>query len=153
MICFSNCMFAIIFISATLFMNFSIDKQNIFKNYIKILDKEQLIKYNKIIEERKRISLNGYTLGLIFSIVFILVNYNLNKLNYYLIICLTGSIMFIVHYFYYILSPKTDWMVLHLNKNQMKEWLRVYRTMQLSYHISLVVGIISAMILSSAFKC
>lgn len=153
MICFSNCMFAIIFISATLFMNFSIDKQNIFKNYIKILDKEQLIKYNKIIEERKRISLNGYLLGLIFSIVFILVNYNLNKLNYYLIICLTGSIMFIVHYFYYILSPKTDWMVLHLNKDQMKEWLRVYRTMQLSYHISLVVGIISAMILSSAFKC
>ena len=153
MICLKSCAVGLVFIFATIFMTLIIDKQKIFKDYINSLNKEQLNKYNNIVNERKNISLNGYLLGLLLSLVFIVFNYNLKKINKGLVICLTSSIMFLTHYFYYILSPKTDWMVLHLDDKQRIEWLKVYRTMQFSYHYSLLIGVLSVMIISSAFKC
>lgn len=148
-----SCAVGLVFIFATIFMTLIIDKQKIFKDYVNSLNKEQLDKYNNIVNERKNISLNGYLLGLLLSLVFIVFNYNLKKINKGLVICLTSSIMFLTHYFYYILSPKTDWMVLHLDDKQRIEWLKVYRTMQFSYHYSLLIGVLSVMIISSAFKC
>jgi hypothetical protein len=153
MICLKSCAVGLVFIFATIFMTLIIDKQKIFKDYVNSLNKEQLNKYNNIVNERKNISLNGYLLGLLLSLVFIVFNYNLKKINKGLVICLTSSIMFLTHYFYYILSPKTDWMVLHLDDKQRIEWLKVYRTMQFSYHYSLLIGVLSVMIISSAFKC
>jgi len=153
MICLKSCAVGLVFIFATIFMTLIIDKQKIFKDYVNSLNKEQLNKYNNIVNERKNISLNGYLLGLLLSLVFIVFNYNLKKINKSLVICLTSSIMFLTHYFYYILSPKTDWMVLHLDDKQRIEWLKVYRTMQFSYHYSLLIGVLSVMIISSAFKC
>lgn len=153
MICLKSCAVGLVFIFATIFMTLIIDKQKIFKDYVNSLNKEQLDKYNNIVNERKNISLNGYLLGLLLSLVFIVFNYNLKKINKGLVICLTSSIMFLTHYFYYILSPKTDWMVLHLDDKQRIEWLKVYRTMQFSYHYSLLIGVLSVMIISSAFKC
>jgi len=153
MICLKSCAVGLVFIFATIFMSLIIDKQKIFKDYVNSLNKEQLNKYNNIVNERKNISLNGYLLGLLLSLVFIVFNYNLKKINKGLVICLTSSIMFLTHYFYYILSPKTDWMVLHLDDKQRIEWLKVYRTMQFSYHYSLLIGVLSVMIISSAFKC
>jgi hypothetical protein len=153
MICLKSCAVGLVFIFATIFMTLIIDKQKIFKDYVNSLNKEQLDKYNNIVNERKNISLNGYLLGLLLSLVFIVFNYNLKKISKGLVICLTSSIMFLTHYFYYILSPKTDWMVLHLDDKQRIEWLKVYRTMQFSYHYSLLIGVLSVMIISSAFKC
>ena len=153
MICLKSCALGLVFIFATIFMTLIIDKQKIFKDYVNSLNKEQLNKYNNIVNERKNISLNGYLLGLLLSLVFIVFNYNLKKISKGLVICLTSSIMFLTHYFYYILSPKTDWMVLHLDDKQRIEWLKVYRTMQFSYHYSLLIGVLSVMIISSAFKC
>jgi len=153
MICLKSCAVGLVFIFATIFMTLIIDKQKIFKDYVNLLNKEQLNKYNNIVNERKNISLNGYLLGLLLSLVFIVFNYNLKKISKGLVICLTSSIMFLTHYFYYILSPKTDWMVLHLDDKQRIEWLKVYRTMQFSYHYSLLIGVLSVMIISSAFKC
>jgi len=153
MICLKSCAVGLVFIFATIFMTLIIDKQKIFKDYVNSLNKEQLNKSNNIVNERKNISLNGYLLGLLLSLVFIVFNYNLKKISKGLVICLTSSIMFLTHYFYYILSPKTDWMVLHLDDKQRIEWLKVYRTMQFSYHYSLLIGVLSVMIISSAFKC
>ena len=70
-----------------------------------------------------------------------------------MMLCVVGAITFITHYFYYILSPKSDWMILHLKENQMNDWLNVYKTMQYKYHTGFVIGIISVMILSNSFKC
>ena len=54
-------------------------KNDIYLNYVKKLHDEQVVKYNKIVSERKNISLMGYLYGLCLSVVFILVNYNLKK--------------------------------------------------------------------------
>jgi uncharacterized membrane protein YkgB len=52
------------------------------------------------------------------------------------------------------LSPKTDYMILHLNEeNQRKEWLKINKTMQFKYHIGLLLGIVASMVLAYAVKC
>ena len=44
--------------------------------------------------------------------------------------------------------PKSDYMILHLDKKeQRKEWLDIYRKMQLKCHIGFVCGIIAAMLM------
>lgn len=153
MICKVSCLISIVFIVSTIYFTLSVNKQDIHSNYVKNLTEEQLIKYKNIVEERKNISLKGYLFGLLLSITLILLNYNLLKLDIKLTTCLVGAITFLTHYFYYILSPKSDWMILHLKEEQMQDWLYVYRKMQYTYHLSFVVGIISVMILSYSFKC
>jgi len=43
--------------------------------------------------------------------------------------------------------------VLHLNdKKQIQEWLNIYRTMQVKFHIGFVLGILAVMIFCSSFN-
>ena len=69
-------------------------------------------------------------------------------------VCITVFIAFFTNYFYYILTPKTDWMLNHIDsREQTKAWLEMYRTMQVYYHSSLVVGIIAVGLITFAFRC
>lgn len=154
MICNVTCAISIVFIIATLYMNLSVDKSKVLVKFTETLDKEQLEIYNKIMLERKKISITGYLLGLGVSLVIILVNYNRKeKIDYKAITCLVGAVMFLTHYFYYTLTPKSDWMLLHLKDEQVKKWLEMYKKMQYRYHSGLLLGLISVVILSMAFKC
>mgnify|MGYP000489141799 CR=1 FL=1 len=51
MICLKSCAVGLVFIFATIFMTLIIDKQKIFKDYVNSLNKEQLNKYNNIVDE------------------------------------------------------------------------------------------------------
>jgi hypothetical protein len=74
------------------------------------------------------------------------------------LLCSVAAITLATNYFYYMLSPKSDWMVLHFNtqnqnqnNNDAANWLRVYRGMQVNYHVGLVLGIAGTILLSNAF--
>ena len=70
------------------------------------------------------------------------------------LICITMTTCFITNYFYYILSPKKDYMLNHIsNEEQAKAWLIMYRSMQVYYHIGLVLGILAVGLLALAFRC
>jgi hypothetical protein len=67
------------------------------------------------------------------------------------VLCMVAAVSFSVNYFYYILSPKSDWMVLHLKSGEETQaWLKVYRTMQYNYHIGLVLGILAVVAFGNA---
>ena len=67
---------------------------------------------------------------------------------------MVGAITFTTNYLYYILSPKTTYMIQHLEyQKQIDEWLKIYRTMQVKYHIGLVLGICAIMIFGYANRC
>ena len=67
------------------------------------------------------------------------------------LMCMVAAVTFSVNYFYYILSPKSDWMVLHLKSGEETEaWLKVYRTMQYNYHAGLVLGILAVVAFGNA---
>jgi len=156
MICNITCLISIVFLVGMFYKTYSIDKHEIHSEFVKILDDNQNNTYKKIVNERRSLHFRGFSLGLLISCIIIVYNYYYrdNKINSLSIACLVGSTTFLVQYFYYILSKKSDWMILHLkNKDQTKAWLKVYKTMQTNYHMGLVLGIISVIILSLAFKC
>ena len=65
--------------------------------------------------------------------------------------CIAAGITFLVNYLYYILSPKSDSMIIHLNKkDQRVEWQKIYRGMQFNYHMGLVFGIIASAFLGGS---
>jgi len=146
------------FIIATIWMNISMrDKSTFETTYLKLLDNRQKDIYNKIKIERANIAMSGYGAGLLLSLLLIVLNYissRKHSLSTTSMACLTGAVTFSVQYFYYILSPKTDFMVLHLESREQREaWLKIYKQCQYNYHLGLVIGIIGAILLSASFKC
>jgi uncharacterized membrane protein len=117
--------------------------------------------YEKLSAERLHINYYGYTLGLVLSLIIILYNYNLTKNNKLQLsktntslVCLVIVVSFFTNYFYYILSPKSTYMLDHINSpEQTKAWLAMYREMQYNYHMGFVIGVVAVGVLAYAFRC
>ena len=156
MTCSISCSISFIFIIGMIYFYNATSKSSIVKHYKEKLPTDLRKRYEKITEERMRISYCGYILGFILSLCIIF--YNLKrkgaKLNNVSIVCIVVSTCFLTNYFYYILTPKSDWMLDHMtNQEQVRLWLQLYRQMQVYYHSGLVLGIIGVGIFAFAFRC
>jgi hypothetical protein len=70
------------------------------------------------------------------------------------LVCMATATTFLTNYFYYMLSPKSDWMLNHTsNQDQVKAWLQMYREMSFNYHAGLALGIVAVGIFAFAFRC
>lgn len=153
-ICHVPCGISLMFLCSMIYMSVGphITSPGLFKNLQSVLTREQLKIYDKIVNERLTIYLTGYGLGFILSALIIYYNRNLSskdKLTNAPLMCIVGSVSFLTNYFYYILSPKSDWMVLHLTTaEQKKQWLNVYKNMQWNYHFSFLLGILAMVFLA-----
>ena len=153
--CTISCLIAGIFLIGMIYMNYSIAKSQTILKYKSQLPENLQKIYEQIINERTTIYYQGYILGFILSIFIILVNiYSEHKmLSTMSMICLILAISFITNYFYYILSPKKNWMLNYIKTpDQTKAWLQMYRKMQVYYHTGLVFGIIAVGIFAYAFR-
>jgi ABC-type thiamin/hydroxymethylpyrimidine transport system permease subunit len=151
MICGWTCFVAAMFIIANVLFTFLMDKHGAVKDYQESLDATQKKVYEKIVNERKNLALQGYGLGLGLSIGFLVGRHFLTKSKKSLLsasvsgLCFTVAITFIVQYFYYMLMPKKDWMLHYLNTDKQKEhWMKVYRAYSWNYHLSIVLGLVGA---------
>ncbi len=146
-ICSISCLLSLVFLIAAVYKFVSLDKELYHKDFVDLLTEEQLKKYKKIVEERKSICFEGYGMGLVVGIILVIFNVyqKKRKLTRLSMACIVASTMFIVQYFYYILYPKSDWILLHLNTDeQKKKWLDIYRVMQRSCHEGVALGIAGA---------
>jgi uncharacterized membrane protein YkgB len=149
-------MISAIFVIGMIYFYNLTDKSEIVKHYKSSLSIDLQKRYEKISNERTNISYQGYILGVILSLGIIFYNLKIKgvKMNTSALVCTVIATAFITNYFYYILSPKSDWMLNHLqNKEEIKAWLLMYREMQFNYHMGLVLGIIAVGILAFAFRC
>jgi uncharacterized membrane protein YkgB len=131
-------------------------KSEVVKQYKTRLPKDLQIRYENISRERMMISYYGYGLGVLLSLVIIFYNKKMKGklLSNASLVCIVLSVSFFTNYFYYMLSPKTDWMLNHVkNPEETKAWLQMYREMQFNYHLGLVLGIIAVGVLAFAFRC
>lgn len=154
--CTFTCLVATCIIISMIYFQNGTTKSKVVQLYKDQLPGNLQERYNKITNERLRIYFYGYILGFILSFFIIIYNYKLkrNKLSTTNIICIVIVVSFFTNYFYYILSPKTDWMLNHINSpEQTKSWLAMYRSMQIQYHMGLVIGIIALGIFAFAFRC
>ena len=154
--CTISCMISAVFIIGMIYFYNMTNKSEIVKHYKEKLPSDLQKRYENISEERKKINIHGYILGLVFSLFIIFYNVNLKgqRLNTISLVCTVMATCFLTNYFYYMLSPKSDWMLNHINNpEQVKGWLLMYREMSYNYHAGLALGIIGVGILAFAFRC
>jgi uncharacterized protein YacL len=145
-----------VFIIGMIYFYTMTDKSYIVKHYKEKMTYPLQKRYEKISEERKMISYHGYILGFIFSLLIIFYNLKIkhNKMNTISLVCTVMATCFLTNYFYYMLYPKSDWMLNHTtNQEEVKAWLQMYREMSYNYHMGIALGIIAIGFLAFAFRC
>ena len=132
------------------------DKNAIVKHYKEMLSPQLQKLYGKITQERRSISYYGYGLGLLLSLclIFYYIKVKKVKMSASALACMAAATTFLVHYFYYMLSPKSDWMLNHMKKQEeVNAWLQMYKSMQYNYHMGMALGIVAVAVFASAFRC
>jgi uncharacterized membrane protein YfcA len=153
MLCPKYCTVAVIFLVAMIYLSFSVDRCVASQNFMNTLNENQIMVYKSIISERRGIYFTGYLLGILLSCAVIFVFIGSKSFETFETICIIASITMLTSYFYYILSPKQNLMVLYLdNRRQREEWAKVYKTMQFNYHIGLLLGILAAIMFAKSCK-
>ena len=146
-----KCAVAVVLIVANIYLTLTADHSKDKEKFYRTLSHELRSRYEAIIQERKLIYMKGFGLGMILSAVAISVCGARKPVQ---MGCLAGAITLASTYLFYIIHPKSDYMVLYLNKvEQRTAWLKIYRSMQLKYHIGLVLGIGAAMALGYSVCC
>ena len=156
MVCSSTCLLSVGLLISMIYFYNATYQSPVVKMYRQRLGAELASRYDKIAEERKNISTRGYLLGLLLSGLAIYYNQviSVDKMDISQLVCLVIVISFFTNYFYYMLSPKSDWMLNHIKTNeQNKIWLEMYRTMQFNYHMGFVIGIIAVGVFAFSFRC
>lgn len=159
-VCMMSCAISLVFIIGMIYMNLFVDKIGVAQSFLSTLSEKQREIYSGIVGERKWIYFSGYGIGLFLSLMFVVCAKYFGLGGSWLsakggskwgIACLTGAITFLVSYFYYILYPKSDFMIMHISGEKQKmAWLKVYRTMQYHYHLGMLLGVVGVGMLNAS---
>ena len=145
--CYLNCSIGIVFVTAAICTSFFAQEGAAKKALYATLSPSQQRTFEGINKARRLIYLQGLGLGLFFSLITL---YNVKAKNTYLVPCSAAAITLVTNYFYYILSPKPQSLVISLDKEKQRvAWYKVYRRMQVVYHGGLLLGIVAAYFLAS----
>ena len=153
--CSVSCIIAAVFVIGMIYFYNMTGKSEIVKNYKKNLPTDLQKRYEMITNERKILNYQGYALGVALSICLIIYNtqFRAQKMSTSAMVCLVIATSFLTNYFYYVLSPKSDWMLNHIDdQEQAKNWLKMYREMSFNYHAGLALGIVAVGVLAFAFR-
>ena len=148
-------MVSTVFIIGMIYFYNRTENSTIVKQYKETLSFELRQRYDRITRERMIISYQGYLLGLLLSLFLVVYNRQLKgNLSSFSLVCTVMSTCFLTNYFYYILHPKTDWMLQHMGTTEeVHAWLQMYREMQYNYHAGFVLGIVAVGVFTFAFRC
>lgn len=140
-ICGTACFVAVVFTLSTLLFPLLLD-QGVVGNYRSRLSPTAQTALKAATKERTMITFQGLVLGMIIGAVAVLL---LGKTGKAIGVCVLASIAFVVQFLYYMLSPKSAWVVKHLHSTeQRKDWVKVYRQYQTAYYGSIAIGVIGA---------
>ena len=156
MACTISCVISAIFLIGMFYFYNITGKSEIIGQYKSSLSLELQKRYDKITNERLQISYQGYALGVVLSLCIIFYNLQIkgSKMNNISLVCTVIATAFVTNYLYYMIHPKSDWMLNHLqNKEEIRAWLQMYKEMQFNYHIGITFGIIAVGFLAFAFIC
>ena len=153
--CTFTCFIALVIVVAMVIMALMVSNDSFIKNYRNQLPPEIQTEYDRIVAERQQISFTGYVIGFVVSLFWIIFSINSlkQKMPVSAMVCLAVVISTVINYFYYILSPKSNYMIELLKTDQQRqEWLQTYKSMQYYYHFSFVLGAVAVGVFAYAFR-
>lgn len=114
----------------------------------RVLKPELVEKYDKIVKERSAHYIQGLLIGILVS--YLLLS-NSKIINRFHRMSLFFGITLFTTAIYYLLMPKSDYMLNHLKTpEENKAWLSVYKTMKYRYLIGFVLGALAAIPIGNA---
>lgn len=150
--CTITCFIALVIVVAMVIMAFMVSNDPFIKNYQSKLPADIKKEYDRIVAERQQIYFTGYLIGFVVSI-FVIIFVLKMRMPVSAMVCLTVVISTVINYFYYILSPKSNYMVELLKTDQQRQdWLKTYKSMQYYYHFSFVLGAVAVGVFAYAFR-
>ena len=154
MACTISCMISTVFIIGMIYFYNRTENSIVVKRYKEQLSDDLKQRYDRITRERMNISYQGYLLGLVLSLFLVFYNRQYKGKVGFSLVCTVTSICFLTNYFYYMLHPKSDWMLNHMSTSEeVHAWLQMYREMQYNYHAGFVLGIVAVGVFAFAFRC
>ena len=148
MVCTITCSVAAAFLGGMFKIMLTKDKE-VLGNFSATFDERQHLVMEQIRSNRFRIWSQGIVLGLVLGVIYL---YFFGKgLSSIFSSCIFASIVMTVNYFYYMLSNKGTYMIEHLRKDQVDEWLAVKLMYQRKYHLGLLLGIVGCFLLARGF--
>ena len=125
---------SIAFLTASIFT--SLTNTDLKNKLLSQLNEKEIKYFQEIKQERLQIYFQGLALGFLISLLYLHFRKN---------IFVAFTILFFINYFYYILYPKSKYMVEILDTTEENQaWLEIYKHMQFKYHISFLFGLLFA---------
>lgn len=152
-ICTHTIFIALIFIFADMAFVYNTYSKTLKSDFYNSLDVGKKAIYDNIVQERTMIYIKSIFVAFLLSFIYFAIipkgiffkPLRMSKMS---ISAISIIIFYIVSYNFYILYPKSDYMMLHLdNEVQKLSWLKIYKDMQYNYHLSYVIGFIGVSIL------
>jgi len=113
-----------------------------------LIDSEHAVAIVSIVNHRRRLANEGLVMGLALALVCTV---RLDAHHKSINACLVAGMTLMYQYFYYVLSPKNDWVLRYLQTSEEIEmWIRSYKNMQHNYHMGALFGLAGAAALGSA---
>ena len=132
----SFCFVAFVLIISSVYLAIMRQDKQIFFDFQKLLNPEQIEKYHKIVRERFMIYVGGMLLGLLFGLIYYLKNKNEKYL-----FCKVIAIIYFIKLGFYYFFPKSPLMLYSLTtKEQTDAWADIYSEMKDRWIKSLLVG-------------
>jgi len=153
--CTLTCFIAFVIVVAMVAMSLMVSNDPFIQSYHNQLPDDLKVAHNNIVAERQSIFFTGYLIGFVVSVFVIIFSVNVlkNRMPVAGMVCLVVVVSTLVNYFYYILSPKSNYMVELLKTDKQREdWLQVYKSMQYYYHSSFVLGAVAVGVFAYAFR-
>ncbi len=114
----------------------------------RLLDPQRAKVYSQIIQERSRLYIQGILIGLVVAAV---VQLQMQFKNNFHKTCTILGITLAFSVIYYILMPKSKYMLDYLKSPQeVKAWLNMYNTMKTRYLIGFLMGGFGALLLAKS---
>lgn len=140
MVCLSYCVLGAGLLFASIVCMATSKNAGYHADFQNLLSPDQMRKYRGVVNERLSIYIQGLLIGVILGLIVVSM---LDKVTTTNRVCVFVVIALLFNVIYYLLMPKTSYMLQHLNsKEQVNAWLRVYKVMRQRYILGFFVGVV-----------
>jgi hypothetical protein len=138
MSCFNSCMITCALLGSKLLIMGSTGYSKNKYELVNMLNDEQKQAHFKIVKKRGILFMRGIILGCVLAFMIVYLMSSGTTLSQ---TCLFLSIAILTAHYYYLLMPKSDYLLNHLeNKEQINAWLKMYKEMNFKSNLGSILG-------------